>query len=116
MTRSLAEADKLGLVDPAKKAAIGYCAGGGSALEQARAGADFKAVVVFHVTNPNPVVARYALQHQGPGAGDPWPRRSGDAEADDGRARGGDDGRQGRLAGGHVRPCAVHSFLRSDRA
>jgi dienelactone hydrolase len=52
----LAEADKLGLIDPAKKAAIGYCAGGGYALEQARAGADFKAVVVFHVTNPNPVV------------------------------------------------------------
>ena len=25
-------------------------------LEQARAGADFKATVVFHVTNPNPVV------------------------------------------------------------
>jgi dienelactone hydrolase len=36
--------------------AIGYCAGGGYVLEQARAGADFKAVVVFHVTNPNPVV------------------------------------------------------------
>ena len=53
----LAEANKLGLVDSAKKAAIGYCAGGGYALEQARAGADFKAVVVFHVTNPNPVVA-----------------------------------------------------------
>ena len=52
----LAEANKLGLIDPAKKAAIGYCAGGGYALEQARAGADFKAVVVFHVTNPNPVV------------------------------------------------------------
>ena len=52
----LAEANKLGLIDPAKKAAIGYCAGGGFALEQARAGADFKAVVVFHVTNPNPVV------------------------------------------------------------
>ncbi|MFZ1090401.1 MAG: hypothetical protein WAN75_14390, partial [Xanthobacteraceae bacterium] len=34
----------------------GYCAGGGFALEQARAGADFKALVVFHVTNPNPVV------------------------------------------------------------
>ena len=51
-----AEANKLGLIDPAKKAAIGYCAGGGFALEQARAGADFKAVVVFHVTNPNPVV------------------------------------------------------------
>ena len=53
----LAEASKLGLVDAGKKAAIGYCAGGGFALEQARAGADFKAVVVFHVTNPNPVVA-----------------------------------------------------------
>ncbi|MCX7315114.1 MAG: dienelactone hydrolase family protein [Hyphomicrobiales bacterium] len=51
----LAEADKLGLVDTAKKAAIGFCAGGGFVLEQARAGADFKAVVVFHVTNPNPV-------------------------------------------------------------
>jgi dienelactone hydrolase len=51
------EADKLGLIDRSKTAAIGYCAGGGFALEQARAGADFKAVVVFHVTNPNPVVA-----------------------------------------------------------
>jgi dienelactone hydrolase len=53
----LSEADKLGLIDSGKKAAIGFCAGGGFALEQARAGADFKAVVVFHVTNPNPVVA-----------------------------------------------------------
>ena len=52
-----AEADQLGLIDTGKKAAIGYCAGGGFALEQARAGADFKAVVVFHVTNPNPVVS-----------------------------------------------------------
>ena len=52
----MAEANKLGVADAARKAAIGYCAGGGYALEQARAGADFKAVVVFHVTNPNPVV------------------------------------------------------------
>jgi dienelactone hydrolase len=52
----LAEAGKLGLVDATKKVAIGYCAGGGFALEQARAGADFQATVVFHVTNPNPVV------------------------------------------------------------
>ena len=52
----LAEAEKLGVVDAAKKAAIGYCVGGGFALEQARSGADFKALVVFHVTNPNPVV------------------------------------------------------------
>src|SRR6202795_735960 len=53
----LGEANKLGLADTGKKVAIGYCAGGGYVLEQARAGADFNAVVVFHVTNPNPVVA-----------------------------------------------------------
>jgi dienelactone hydrolase len=53
----LAAAMKLNLIDPNKKVAIGYCAGGGFALEQARAGADFKALVVFHVTNPNPVQA-----------------------------------------------------------
>jgi dienelactone hydrolase len=53
----LAEANKLGLIEAGKIAAVGYCAGGGYALEQARAGADFKALVVFHVTNPNPVVA-----------------------------------------------------------
>ena len=52
----VAAADKLGLIDSGKQVAIGYCAGGGYVLEQARAGADFKAVVVFHVTNPNPVV------------------------------------------------------------
>jgi dienelactone hydrolase len=51
-----AEADKRGLIDTGKVAGIGFCAGGGFVLEQARAGADFKAVVVFHVTNPNPVV------------------------------------------------------------
>jgi dienelactone hydrolase len=53
----LAEANKLGIADAAKKVAIGYCAGGGFALEQGRAGADFKAIIVFHVTNPNPVKA-----------------------------------------------------------
>src|SRR3984957_18157999 len=53
----LAEADKLGMADTGKIAAVGYCAGGGYALEQARAGTDFKALVVLHVTNPNPVVA-----------------------------------------------------------
>jgi dienelactone hydrolase len=52
----VAEADKRGLIDPGKVAGIGFCAGGGFVLEQARAGADFKAVIVYHVTNPNPVV------------------------------------------------------------
>ncbi len=53
----IGEAHALGLVGSGQPMAIGYCAGGGYVLEQARAGADFQAVVVFHVTNPNPVVA-----------------------------------------------------------
>ena len=56
MTRCWPRRTSSASIDPAKKVAIGYCAGGGFVLEQARAGADFKAVVVFHVTNPNPVV------------------------------------------------------------
>jgi dienelactone hydrolase len=50
-----AEAERMGLIDAAKMGAIGYCMGGGFALEQVRAGADFKGTVVFHVTRPNPV-------------------------------------------------------------
>jgi len=50
-----AEANKRGLIDRDKMGAIGHCLGGGFALEQARAGADFKGTVVFHVTAPNPV-------------------------------------------------------------
>ncbi|HXS40081.1 MAG TPA: dienelactone hydrolase family protein [Stellaceae bacterium] len=52
-----AEASKLGLIEPGKTVAVGYCIGGGIVLEQARAGADFKGTVVFHVTMPNPVQA-----------------------------------------------------------
>jgi dienelactone hydrolase len=50
-----AEATKLSVTDMTKRGAIGYCIGGGFALEQARAGADFKGTVVFHVTTPNPI-------------------------------------------------------------
>jgi len=53
----MAEAQKLGVADAGKAVGIGYCAWGGYVLEQARAGADLKGVVVFHVTNPNPVAA-----------------------------------------------------------
>ena len=51
------KANALGLADGGRPSAIGYCAGGGFVLEHARTGADFKAVIVYHVTNPNPVVA-----------------------------------------------------------
>ena len=47
----------LDVADTSKVYAAGYCAGGGFLLEHARSGANFKSLVVFHVTNPNPVVA-----------------------------------------------------------
>ncbi|WP_226553937.1 dienelactone hydrolase family protein [Celeribacter naphthalenivorans] len=40
----------------AKKFAVGYCAGGGFLMEQTRAGAEFDAVTILHITNPAPVV------------------------------------------------------------
>jgi dienelactone hydrolase len=51
----LAEGERHKLIDASRTAAVGYCAGGGLALELARAGAGLDAVVVFHVTHPNPV-------------------------------------------------------------
>lgn len=50
-----ARANRLGVIDPDGRGAIGYCIGGGIVLEQARAGAAFGGTVVFHVTLPNPV-------------------------------------------------------------
>jgi dienelactone hydrolase len=48
------------LTDPSRTAAIGYCFGGGAALELARSGADFSGVVSFHgnLDTPNPEDAR----------------------------------------------------------
>lgn len=54
-TALTAEAAKLGLSDPDKRGAIGYCIGAGFALEQVRAGADYKGTVAFHVTMPDPI-------------------------------------------------------------
>lgn len=45
---ALAELKRDPHVDPGKIAAIGYCFGGGVALDMARAGADLAAVVTFH--------------------------------------------------------------------
>ena len=52
-----AAAGARGLIDPAKRGLIGYCIGGGFALEQARAGGDWAGTAVFHVTLPAPVDA-----------------------------------------------------------
>jgi dienelactone hydrolase len=48
------------MVDPARVAAIGYCFGGGVALELARSGADIAGVVSFHgnLDTPNPEDAK----------------------------------------------------------
>ena len=51
-TAMSAEAERLGLIDPNRKGAIGYCMGGGFILEQIRAGAHYAGTVVFHVTLP----------------------------------------------------------------
>jgi len=52
-------------VDPARVAVIGYCFGGGSALELDRAGAPVLATVVFHgiLATPNPADAKNIKGH-----------------------------------------------------
>jgi dienelactone hydrolase len=44
----IAEAEKRGIGDSSKKAAVGFCFGGGSVLELARTGAELDAVVSLH--------------------------------------------------------------------
>lgn len=54
----LAELRKQPGVDPARCAAIGYCFGGGAALELARSGADLRGVVSFHGSLDTPLPAQ----------------------------------------------------------
>jgi dienelactone hydrolase len=44
----VAEADKRGIGDSRRKAAVGFCFGGGNVLELARSGADLQAAVCLH--------------------------------------------------------------------
>ncbi|MBK6880385.1 MAG: dienelactone hydrolase family protein [Elusimicrobia bacterium] len=67
---------KTPLVDPARMAAIGYCFGGTTVLELARAGTDLRGVASFHgnLATPSPaaqggVKAKVLVLH---GAGDAW--------------------------------------------
>src|SRR5215213_11562344 len=50
------EADTRGIGDASRKAAVGFCFGGGNVLELARTGADLQAVVCLHgdLTTPAP--------------------------------------------------------------
>ncbi len=54
------ELKKRSVVDPKKVAAMGYCFGGGVALELARSGADIAGVISFHgsLNTPNPEDAK----------------------------------------------------------
>ena len=61
----MTRAYELRITDTERVAAIGYCAGAGFALEQARAGAEFQALTLFHITNPNPVVAETPCKVKG---------------------------------------------------
>lgn len=44
----IAEADRRGIGDSSKKAAVGFCFGGGNVLELARSGAELDAVICLH--------------------------------------------------------------------
>jgi dienelactone hydrolase len=52
----VSESKKRGIGDLSRKAAVGFCFGGGNVLELARAGADLQAVVSLHgdLTSPRP--------------------------------------------------------------
>ncbi|MDE0058619.1 MAG: dienelactone hydrolase family protein [Defluviicoccus sp.] len=62
-----AEAEARGLVARSgARGIIGYCIGGGFALEQSRAGADYAGTVAFHVTLPQPVDGDAKPDFKGP--------------------------------------------------
>jgi len=85
-------------VDAARVAAIGFCFGGTMALELARSGAQIAAVVGFHSGLATAAPKVGCGCDQGPGARVHRRRRPDDPGRSAGWVRGGDAGREGRLA------------------
>ncbi len=54
----VSESEKRGIGDPSRKAAVGFCFGGGNVLELARAGADLQAVISLHGDLTSPIAAK----------------------------------------------------------
>ncbi len=103
---------KLEIVDPKRIAVIGYCFGGGVALELTRAGADLAGVVVFHgnLDTPNPddaknIKGKVLICH---GADDPYVPPAQVVAFEDEMRRAGVDWTLVSYGG------AVHSFTRPD--
>ncbi len=89
----VAEADKRGIGDSSKKAAVGFCFGGGNVLELARSGTALDAVVSLHGDLQTTMPAKAGdikaavfvdSRLQGPGRAEGRPRRAGSR---DGRRR-----------------------------
>ncbi len=57
MTALVSESEKRGIGDVSRKAAVGFCFGGGNVLELARTGADLQAVVCAHGDLATPLPA-----------------------------------------------------------
>jgi dienelactone hydrolase len=54
----ISESEKRGIGDASRKAAVGFCFGGGNVLELARGGADLQAVVSLHGDLTSPLLAK----------------------------------------------------------
>ena len=108
------ESDKRGIGDATRKAAVGFCFGGGNVLELARTGADLQAVISLHgdLTSLSPakagdIKAALLVAH---GAADP---ASPKAQRDCLRSR--DGSGESELADAHFRPSGAFVLRAGSR-